>query len=88
MPHEDFFERVLIEFVEWDKGHEHDISKFNSFDDLPLNLMSYLKHKPYPLITLKGHKWEIIRIRKDLRAHGKGIHIKVELEKIHYVTFP
>jgi len=56
MPHEDFFERVLIEFVEWNKGHKHKISKFNSFDELPLNLMSHLKHKPYPLITLKGHK--------------------------------
>ena len=58
MPHEDFFESVLIEFVEWDKGHEQEISKFNSFDELPLNLMSYLKHKPYRVITLKGHKWK------------------------------
>lgn len=50
--------------------------------------MHHLKHRPYPLITLKGHKWGIIRIRKDLRAHGKGIHIKVELEKIRDVTIP
>ena len=88
MPHEDFFESILIEFVEWDKGHEHLISKFNSFDELPLNLTYYLEHKPYPLITLKGNKWEIVRIRRDLRAHGKGMRIKVELEKIHDVTIP
>ncbi len=40
MPHDDFFEKTLIEFVEWDKGHEHQISKFNSFDELPRNLMA------------------------------------------------
>ncbi len=65
MPHEDFFESALIEFVEWDKGHEREISKFDSFGELPLNLMYHLKHKPYPLITLKGHKWKIIRIKRD-----------------------
>lgn len=88
MPHEDFFEKVLITFVEFDNGHKKEIARFNSFDELPRNLMSDLKHKSYSLITLKGHMFEIIRIRKNLRAHGKGMHVEVELEKIHGVTFP
>lgn len=87
MPHDDFFEKTLIEFVEWDKGHEHQISKFNSFDELPRNLMANSKHNP-SLITLKGHIWEIMSIKRDLRAHGHGVHVKVAIEKIHDVTIP
>ncbi len=88
MPHEDFFEKILIEFVELKKGQERVVAKFKTFSELPVNLKFNSKNKPYPLITLKRSKWEILGINRDLRAHGKGIHMKVKLEKIKDITIP
>jgi predicted RNA-binding protein YlqC (UPF0109 family) len=80
MPHEDFFEKILIEFVELKEGHEIAVAKFKSFSELPVNLQ-FNSEDLNSVITLEGKKWKIIGINTDLRAHGKGIHMKVKLEK-------
>jgi len=80
MPHDDFFEATLIEFTQWTNNDESSIAKFDKFDDLPSNLMDHFKNNSKSEIILNGKRWNILEINKDLRAHGKGIHIKVRLE--------
>lgn len=81
MPHEDFLEATRIEFTYWENNIEKILLKFDSFDDLPKYLMNELYEKS-PVFTIHAKKWKILDIDKDLRAHGKGIHIRVRLEKI------
>jgi len=88
MPHEDFFDKTLIEFVELKEAHERIVAKFKSFSKLPANLRFNSKNKPNSLITLRGSKWEILGISRNLRAHGPGIHMKIKVEKIKDVTIP
>ena len=33
-------------------------------------------------ISLQGKKWKVLEINKDLRHHGKGIHVKIRLEAV------
>ena len=80
MPHDDFFEATLIEFTHWIDNKESSIAKFDRFDDLPSNLMDHFKTNSKSEITLNGKRWKILEINKDIRAHGKGIHVKVRLE--------
>lgn len=80
MPHEDFFEATLIEFTELVKNKEKTIAKFSEFDELPTNLIDHFKAKSPSSIYIKGKYWKILEINKDLRAHGKGIHVKIRLE--------
>lgn len=80
MPHDDFFEATLIEFTEWFKNGEKPIAKYYGFDDLPSNLMEHFKSNSDSEIVLNDKSWKILEINKDLRAHGKGIHVKVRLE--------
>lgn len=80
MPHEDFFEARLIEFTYWKDGKEIALKKYYKFDDLPEQLIVDIKEDK-SIILLKGKRWKIVEINKDLRAHGKGMHIKVRLEK-------
>lgn len=82
MPHDDFFEATLIEFTEWIKNKEQVIAKYSEFDELPSNLIEHFKTKSQSLINFKGKNWKILEINKDLRAHGKGIHVKIRLEPI------
>jgi len=82
MPHEDFFEATLIEFTEWIKNKEQVIAKYSEFDELPPNLIDHFKTNSQSLIHLKGRNWKILEINKDLRAHGKGIHLKIRLESV------
>ncbi|MFQ5782862.1 MAG: hypothetical protein ACE5GR_07400 [Nitrosopumilus sp.] len=80
MPHEDFFEAKLIEFTYWIEGKEKILKKYDKFEDLPNHLIVEIKENK-SIISLKGKKWDIIEINKDLRAHGKGMHVKVRLQK-------
>jgi len=80
MPHDDFFEATLIEFTQFVGGKEKLITNYSGFDDLPSNLIDHFKTKSEAEIFLNGKKWKILEINKDLRAHGKGIHVKIRLE--------
>ena len=82
MPHDDFFEATLIEFVQWVDGKEKTIATFERFEDLPSHLIDHFKTSSDSDIFLNDKNWKILEINKDLRAHGKGIHIKVRLESI------
>ena len=82
MPHDDFFEATLIEFTEWVKNKEQVIAKYSEFDELPSNLIDHFKTKSESSINLNGKNWKILEINKDLRAHGKGIHLKIRLESV------
>lgn len=88
MVHEDFFEKILIEFVELKEGKERVVVKFKNFSEIPISLQRNPKKKPSSLITLKGKKWKVLGISRNLRAHGQGIHMKVKIKKITDVTFP
>ena len=80
MPHEDFFEATLIEFSTWEKGKEVILKKYEKFDDIPKEVTDELDEES-PRITFKGKKWKVLGINQNKRAHGKGIHIKVRIEK-------
>ncbi len=80
MPHEDFFEATSIEFTCWDENTEKVLLKYSGFDDLPKYLISKLDEKN-PIFTLHGKKWRILDIDRNLRSHGKGIQIRVRLER-------
>ena len=80
MPHDDFFEATLIEFTELIGDKEKTIAKYDQFEDLPTHLMDHFKTNSESEILLRGKKWKILQINKDLRAHGKGMHVKVRLE--------
>lgn len=82
MPHEDFFEASLIEFSQLIEGKEKTISKYNKFEDLPPHLMDQLKTSRNSEIFLQGKKWRVLEINRDLRSHGKGMHVKVRLDTI------
>jgi hypothetical protein len=82
MPHDDFFEATLIEFTQWIGGHEKTIEKYANFEDLPSNLINHFKNNLNPEISLNQKKWKILEIKKDIRAHGKGMHIKIRLESL------
>ena len=82
MPHDDFFEATLIEFVQWIAGEEQTIAQYERFEDLPSNLKDHFKNNSGSEITLNEKHWKILEINQDLRAHGKGMHIKVRLEAI------
>jgi hypothetical protein len=82
MVHEDFFEKTLIEFVEFSQGKERLVAKYKKFTQIPIALQIYSKNKLYPLVTLKGKKWKISGISRNLRAHGPGIHMKIKVKKI------
>jgi len=75
------YEKILIEFVELEDGHEKIVAKFNSYDEVPNNLMLNSEPPTNSLIILKGQKWEIIHIKRKIQAHGKGVHIKVKIAK-------
>ena len=75
------YEEILIEFVELDNGHERTVAKFNSYDEVPNNLMLNSNQPPNSLIELKGQKWVIIHIKRKIQAHGKGVHVKVKIER-------
>jgi len=81
MPHEDFFEATLIEFTEWKNDHETVIAKYNGIEELPSHLKDELQ-KHSSKMYFRGKEWNILQINRDLRAHGKGMHVKVRLEKI------
>lgn len=78
MVHEDFFEAQLIEFTIWNNENEETIAKYNSFEELPSHLKNDLKNG-VSKILFRGKQWVILEINRDLRAHGKGIHVKVRL---------
>ena len=80
MAHEDFFEARLIEFTCWRDGKEITLKKYKKFEELPDQLMAEITDGK-SIILFKGKRWEIVEINKDLRAHGKGLHIKVRIEK-------
>ncbi len=80
MPHEDFFEATLIEFSTWEKGEETIVKRYENFDEIPKQMTDQLD-KDNPRITFKGGKWKVLGINQDKRAHGKGIHIKIRIEK-------
>ena len=80
MPHDDFFLATLIEFTQWINGEEKTLIKYDNFDKLPSHLIHHFKNQTKSEISLLDKDWKIIEINKDLRAHGKGMHIKVRLE--------
>lgn len=82
MPHDDFFEATLIEFTQWVGGKEKTIAEYGDFDSLPTNLINHFKNNSDESISLNQKKWNIVETSKDLRAHGKGIHIKLRLEPL------
>ncbi|MDX1440991.1 MAG: hypothetical protein R3237_00850 [Nitrosopumilaceae archaeon] len=82
MPHDDYFLASLIEFTQWIDGKEKTIAKYNNFDELPTNLANPIKNNSDSQINLLNQNWKILEINKDLRAHGKGIHVKVRLESL------
>ena len=82
MPHDDFFEATLIEFTQLIEEEEKVINKYNRFEDLPSHLMDQFKTNSDSEILLQGKKWKVLEINKDLRSHGKGIHVKVRLEPV------
>ena len=75
------YEKILIEFVELDNGHERIVAKFNSYEEVPNNLMLKPDQPSDSSIKLEGQKWEIIHIKRKIQAHGKGIHVKVKVER-------
>ncbi|MDH3610555.1 MAG: hypothetical protein OEM79_02200 [Nitrosopumilus sp.] len=83
MPHDDFFEATLIEFTQLIEGKEKIIVKYDRFEDLPSHLMNQFKTNSDSKILLQGKKWKVLEINKDLRSHGKGMHVKVRLEVDH-----
>jgi hypothetical protein len=84
MPHDDFFEATLIEFTQLIEGEEKTIAKYGRFEELPSHLVENFKTDSKSEILLQGKKWKILEINKDLRAHGKGMHVKVRLESRSY----
>lgn len=80
MSHEDFFETTLIEFTQWIHGEEKSIVKFNKFEDLPFHIIEHFENNSDSKIFLEGKNWKIVEINRDLRAHGKGMHVKIRLE--------
>lgn len=80
MPHDDFFLATLIEFTYWIDGEEKTLIKYDNFEKLPSHLANHFKNKSKSEISLLDKDWKILEINKDLRAHGKGMHIKVRLE--------
>jgi len=80
MPHDDFFDATLIEFTQLIAGEEKTIVNYAKFEDLPSHLMDHFKTNSESKILLQGKKWKILEINRDLRAHGKGVHVKVRLE--------
>ena len=82
MPHDDFFEATLIEFTELIEGEEKIIDNYDRFEDLPSHLMDQFKTNSDSEIFLQGKKWKVLEINKDLRQHGKGIHVKIRLEAV------
>lgn len=80
MPYEDFFEATKIKFTCWKKDTEKTLVKYNSFDDLPKHLMDELDEEKKE-ITLHGKRWSILNIDQDLRAHVKGIRVRIRLER-------
>ena len=78
--HNSFYLATLIEFTVWNNGLEETIKKFDGFDDLPAYLHDELK-KDSSEITFQGKKWCIVEISRDLCQHGKGMHVKIRLEK-------
>ena len=82
MPHDDFFEATLIEFTQLIEGEEKTIDKYDRFEDLSFHLKDQFKINSDPEILLQGKKWKVLEINKDLRSHGKGIHVKVRLEPV------
>jgi len=82
MPHDDFFEATLIEFTQWFEGEEKTIAKYGEFEDLPLSLRDHFKINSNSEILLRGKKWNILEVNTDLRAHGKGMRVKVRLELV------
>lgn len=78
MPHESFFEAQLIEFTILENDSEKTLVRYNSFDEIPTHLKEDLdKNRP---ILFHGKRWTIVDIDKDLRAHGKGIRLRIRLE--------
>ena len=82
MPHDDFFEATLIEFTEFTGGEEKTIAKYKNFEELPFQLRENLQSKSENEIFFNGKKWNVLDVNRDLRAHGKGTHVKVRLEKL------
>jgi len=82
MPHDDFFEATQIEFTQLIEGKEITISKYSKFEDLPSNLMDQFNTNGNSEIFLQGRKWKVLEINRDLRSHGKGMHVKVRLDSI------
>ena len=85
MGHEDFFEAKLIEFTIFDNnGNEKTIAKYSSFAELPSHLKKDLEEDATEILFQRKH-WVILEINRDLRAHGKGIHVKVRLgqKRVH-----
>ncbi len=80
MPHDDFFDATLIEFTQLIAGEEKTIASYTRFDDLPSHLIDHFKTNSESEILLQEKKWKILEINRDLRAHGKGMHVKVRLE--------
>lgn len=76
--HESFYEATMIEFTIWEDEQETIISKYHSFSDLPPHLHDELE-KDSSEITLKGRKWVILEIARDLTQHGEGMHVRVRL---------
>ena len=76
--HESFYEATMIEFTIWEDEQETIISKYDSFSDLPPHLHDELE-KDSTEITLKGRKWIILEITRDLTQHGEGMHVRVRL---------
>lgn len=79
MGHEDFFEMQLIEFTFWEDGSEKTLVKYDGFESLPPHLKEDLDKNPFE-IMLKGKHWKIVDINRNLRAHGKGMHVKIRLD--------
>lgn len=86
MPHDDFYESTLIEFVQWGNKGEITIAKYKKFEDLPPNLKDHFKSNSDSNIILNDQSWKILEINKDLRAHGKGMHVKVRLESSSWMS--
>jgi hypothetical protein len=82
MSHDDFFEATLIEFTQWVGGKEKIIEKYDNFENLPSNLINHFKNNLDSEISLNQKKWKILETKKDLRAHGKGMHIKIRLDSL------
>lgn len=80
MPHEDFFEATEIKFTCFENNVEKTLVKYDSFDDLPKYLMDELDEEKKE-ITLRGKRWIILDIDQNLSAHGKGMQVRIRLER-------